>query len=190
MLVGEKVLLRARTREDVPVLYRLSATDPAVHQVAAMKPWVPRPLEHDLARFDKRAAEDPDPRHAAFTVEARVAAGRVAHGDVVGEASLWGIDTHHRSGHIGVTLAAEARGLGFGTDTVRILCDYAFRIRGLYRVSCETLATNAPMIRAATAAGFVEEGRLRSSVWVDGGWDDDLLLGLLASEWRSRSSAP
>jgi RimJ/RimL family protein N-acetyltransferase len=102
---------------------------------------------------------------------------------VVGEATLWGIDSHRRSGHIGLTLIPEARGLGMGSDVVGLLCDYGFRIRGLYRLSCETLASNTAMIRAAERAGFVHEGRLRSSSWVDGGWDDDVLLGQLRDDW-------
>jgi RimJ/RimL family protein N-acetyltransferase len=183
MLLGEKVLLRARTRDDVATLHRLVTTDPTLHQVTENGPWLPRSLEHDLARYDARLPAPPDPLNVEFTVEARVAAGRVSHGDVVGEASLWGIDAHRRSGHVGVTLIPAARGLGFGTDVVRQLCVYAFQHRGLYRLSCETLASNAAMIASAEAAGFVVEGRLRSSSWVDGGWDDDVLLGLLRGDW-------
>jgi RimJ/RimL family protein N-acetyltransferase len=187
VLLGEKVLLRPRTREDVAVLHRAVATDPAVYQVVAYGPWLPRSTESALAEYDAKLAQPSDPSNALFTVEARAALGRVAHGDVVGEASLWGIDAHRQYGHIGLTLVAEARGLGFGTDVVALLCDYGFRFRSLHRLSCETLASNVAMIRAAQAAGFVEEGRLRSSSWVDGGWEDDVLLGLLAEEWRARS---
>jgi RimJ/RimL family protein N-acetyltransferase len=185
VLLGEKVLLRPRTREDVAVLHRMAAMEPSVHQIVEYGPWLPRSTESALAEYDAKLAEPPDPLNVSFTVEAQVAMGRVAHGDVVGEANLWGIDVHRRCGHIGVTLVAEARGLGFGRDVVALLCDYGFRLRGLHRLSCETLASNMPMIRAATAAGFVEEGRLRSSSWVDGAWEDDVLLSLLAAVWRN-----
>jgi RimJ/RimL family protein N-acetyltransferase len=40
------------------------------------------------------------------------------------------------------------------------------------------------MIRAASRAGFVEEGRLRRSAWVNGEFADEVILGMLASEWR------
>lgn len=190
MLIGESVLLRPRVRDDVAVLYRLAASDPVLHQRTANGPWVPRSLEHDLARYDAELAEPPDPLNVKFTVEARVAAGRVAHGDVVGEASVWGVNPHQRSGHVGLSLVAEARGLGLGTDIVRVLCDYGFRVRGLHRLSCETLASNGAMLHAAESAGFVREGQLRSSSWVDGGWDDDVLLGLLRDEWSPPVGPP
>ena len=187
MLIGETVLLRPRVRDDVAVLYRLDAGDPTLHQRISFDPWVPRSLEHDLARYDAELTEPPDPLNVRFTVEARVAAGRVAHGDVVGKASLWRIDQHHRSAHLGVSLLPEARGLGLGTDVVRVLCDYGFRIRGLHRLSCETLASNGAMLRAAETVGFVREGQLRASASIDGAWDDDVLLGLLREEWAPRS---
>jgi RimJ/RimL family protein N-acetyltransferase len=44
------------------------------------------------------------------------------------------------------------------------------------------------MRRAALSAGFVEEGRLRSSAFVLGERDDDVLLGLLRTEWQDDGS--
>jgi RimJ/RimL family protein N-acetyltransferase len=45
------------------------------------------------------------------------------------------------------------------------------------------LADNAAMIRAATQAGFVPEGLLRRSAWVNGVFADEVILGQLAAEW-------
>jgi len=70
-----------------------------------------------------------------------------------------------------------------GTDTVRVLCRYGFSVRGLHRLQAETLAANTAMITAATRAGFVTEGTLRRSAWVDGQFADQVVFGLLASEW-------
>jgi RimJ/RimL family protein N-acetyltransferase len=71
-----------------------------------------------------------------------------------------------------------------GTDVVKVLCWYGFAARGLHRLQIETLADNAAMMRAATRAGFVSEGTLRRSAWVNGDFVDEVVLGLLASEWR------
>jgi RimJ/RimL family protein N-acetyltransferase len=60
---------------------------------------------------------------------------------------------------------------------LRLLCRYGFEIRGLHRLQLETLADNEPMIRAATQAGFIEEGRLRAARWVDGEFVDELVFG-------------
>jgi len=104
---------------------------------------------------------------------------------------LWAIDLHNRSAHVGISLRPAFRGCGLGADTVRVLCRYAFAILGLQRLQVETLASNAAMIATATRAGFVPEGTLRQSAWVDGQFADEVILGLLARDWdRPRTGHP
>ncbi len=105
-------------------------------------------------------------------------------GSLAGTATLWGIDNHNRSAHIGLGLLPEARGKGYGTDVVATLCHYGFVVRGLQRLQIETLADNHAMLRAAERNGFVREGVLRSSAWVLGEFLDEVLLGLLVQEWK------
>lgn len=40
------------------------------------------------------------------------------------------------------------------------------------------------MIGAATRAGFTQEGRLRQAAWVNGEFVDEVILGLLAVDWK------
>jgi RimJ/RimL family protein N-acetyltransferase len=58
------------------------------------------------------------------------------------------------------------------------LCDYGFAVRGLHRLQVDTLASNTAMIRAASRAGFVPEGRLRRAAWVNGEFADGVILGM------------
>ena len=104
--------------------------------------------------------------------------------ELAGEALLWGIDTHNRSAHLGISLLPSFRGHGLGADVVRLLCYYGFAVRGMHRLQVETLADNAAMIATATRAGFTREGTLRGTSWVDGAFADEAVLGLLAAEWR------
>jgi RimJ/RimL family protein N-acetyltransferase len=66
---------------------------------------------------------------------------------------------------------------------VRVLCRYGFAIRGLHRLQLETLAGNHAMIAAAGRAGFTREGTIRGSSWVNGEWADDVIFGLLDTEF-------
>jgi RimJ/RimL family protein N-acetyltransferase len=84
-----------------------------------------------------------------------------------------------------VALASEARGQGLGTDVVRVLCEYAFRVRDLHRLALETLASNEPMMRAARTVGFREEHRLREAAYVLGNRVDEVVFGLLRWEWHA-----
>ena len=108
----------------------------------------------------------------------------LATGELVGDALLWGIDLHNRHAHLGISLRPTFRGKHLGTDIVRVLCHYGFVIRGLHRLQVDTLADNYAMIGAASRVGFVLDGTLRQFAWVNGSFADEVILSLLASEWR------
>ena len=120
----------------------------------------------------------PSPADAAIFAVAELATGELA-----GEALLWGIDLHNRSAHLGLALRPACRGRGLGEDTVRVLCRYGFALRGLHRLQLETLTDNHAMIAAAEHVGFTREGAARASSWVNGQWADDVIFGLLDTEF-------
>lgn len=174
MLKGTTVGLRARHEEDIPVL-RAELYDDVVNSARAeARPWRPiTPGSHD----SRLVVDDTEQGHVPFSVV------ELEGGTLVGTAVLASIDTHHRSAHIGLGLLPSARGKGYGTDVVAVLCHYGFVVRGLRRLQIETLSDNAAMLRSAERNGFVREGVLRSSAWVMGEFLDEVVLGLLAEEW-------
>ncbi|NYI05796.1 GNAT family N-acetyltransferase [Allostreptomyces psammosilenae] len=175
MLRGSKVGLRARHEEDIPVL-RAELYDDVVNASRAEGgPW--RPITPG-SKDPRLVVDDTVQGHVPFSVVELEA------GTLIGTATLWGIDTHNRSAHIGLGLLPSSRGKGYGTDVVAVLCHYGFVVRGLQRLQIETLADNAAMLRSAERNGFVREGVLRSSAWVMGEFLDQVLLGLLAHEWK------
>ncbi|GIF67020.1 ribosomal-protein-alanine N-acetyltransferase [Asanoa ishikariensis] len=175
MLRGEKVLLRARHDEDVPVLHADLYDDVATRSRADGRAWRPIPPGLPESPFTPSA---PSADAAIFSVV------RLADGELAGDALLWGIDLHNRSGHVGISLRPAVRGSGLGVDTVRVLCRYGFRVRGLHRLQLETLADNAAMVAAAERVGFRREGTLRQNSWVDGAFLDEAVFGLVADEWQ------
>jgi hypothetical protein len=67
---------------------------------------------------------------------------------------------------------------GLGTEALRLALGFAFAT-GLHRVSVRVLASNARAISCNRKCGFVEDGRELEAVSVEGGWQDDLIMGLL-----------
>ena len=177
MIRGEKIGLRARHESDVPVLQAELYDDVATRSRADSRPWLPVPPGSERSPFTPR---EPSDGVACFSVV------ELESLELVGEALLWGIDLHNRTAHIGISLRPAFRGRGHGADVLHTLCEYGFAVRGLQRLQIETLTDNAPMIAAATSAGFTHEGTLRHSAWVYGTYADEAVLGLLASEWTSR----
>ena len=183
MLRGRLVGLREYRREDVETLFP-AELDPEYVSLTEIRPYRPRPLAAHLAEYDRRMG-DQDGSTAPFVIQ------RLDDeiGTAIGRVGLWSIDLHQRTAHIGISLAPSAQGHGFGRDALEVICGYGFRLRGLERLSLETLSVNAAMRATALACGFVEEGRLRSAAWHLGRRVDEMVYGLLVDEWRGRSAA-
>ncbi len=181
MLRAGQVGLRARDEADVAVLHAELYDDIATRVEADSRPW--RPIPASSAASPYRVGEPRDD-HAVFSIV------ELASGELAGEALLWAIDLHNRTAHLGVSLRPAFRGRGLGADVVLALCQYGFAIRGLHRLQVDTLASNTAMIRAAERAGFVPEGRLRGAAWVNGKFADEVLLGMLATDWERSANRP
>ena len=174
MLRAGKIRLRARDEADVAILHTELQEDVAMRSSADSRPW--RPVSPGTAASPYAVGEPSDDAAVFSIVE-------LAGDELAGDAIVWGIDLHNRMAHLGMGLRPAFRGRGLGTDVVRALCEYGFAVRGLHRLQIETLATNAPMLKAAERGGFTREGTLRQAAWVTGEFVDEVILGLLAADW-------
>ena len=84
-------------------------------------------------------------------------------------------DVHRLTAEMGYWLAEPYWGKGIMTETVARFTDYAFATFALVRIYAEPYAHNASSCRVLEKAGYVLEGRLRSSVIKDGQILDQLL---------------
>ncbi|MGA4956232.1 GNAT family N-acetyltransferase [Streptomyces lavendulocolor] len=175
MLKGTRVGLRARHEDDLPILLTELHDDVVNSSRSEGGPW--RPLSPG-SRDPRLVVDDQERSRVQFSVV------ELAGGTLIGTAGLWGIDDHNRCAHIGLGLFPSARGKGYGTDVVAVLCHYGFVVRNLQRMQIETLSDNTAMLRSAERNGFVREGLLRSSSWVMGAFMDEVVLGLLVRDWR------
>jgi RimJ/RimL family protein N-acetyltransferase len=167
------VLLRARTDDDLDVLFGIAAD---LDTWEERNPWPPAPLTRE--RYDARLAgssegDAPEDR-VSFVVD--------VDGAAVGAASLFGFDSFARHAEAGISLVPGARGRGIGTAAIRQLVEFGFVRRNLRRIHLQAIASNAGAIRAYEKAGFVVEGRQRQHAWVRGAYEDIVLMGILRSE--------
>lgn len=155
--------------------------DVATRSRADSRPWRPITPGSTASPY---AIIDPTDDAACFSV------AHLADDQLAAQALLRGIDHHNRAAHIGISLRPSFRGRGLATDVIKVLCDYGFQVRGLHRLQIGTLADNAPMIKAATNVGFVEEETLRHAAWVNRDFADQVILGLLATDWNRHQHRP
>jgi RimJ/RimL family protein N-acetyltransferase len=77
-----------------------------------------------------------------------------------------------------------ARGRGIGTEALRLWTAYLFDSTDALRLDLMTYSGNPAMCRAALAAGYVEEARLRQARRWSGGVHDALVYAALRDEWQ------
>ncbi len=174
MLRGEKVTLRTITREDLPRLqgFRNSLE---TELAGGGDPPMPTPVERVQKEYEQAVVEKRRDR-TDFAIE--------ADGECIGTCGLFNIDMNARHAELGITIGdREYWGRGYGREAVDLLLDYAFRLRNLRRVWLEVHSANERAIRSYRSCGFVEEGRMREHVWLDGRYVDNVIMGVLREEW-------
>ena len=182
MLQGEKVALRAIRRDDLPAICAFN-NDVAVELAGGGDPPYPQSLERLQAEFDADAGKG-GRNGASFVIETIGKSGGEAHGEtgntVIGHCALFHFDEVAHTCELGITIGDKAYwGKGYGTDAIRLLVDYAFRLRNLRKVWLTVLGNNARAIAAYQKCGFEKEGRLRQQVWSNGGYVDLVYMGIL-----------
>jgi RimJ/RimL family protein N-acetyltransferase len=179
MLRGEKVALRALEREDLKRWWELR-NDEEVERLS-FGPATPRSLAEIEARFDKHlAAEHRDYENLVVEVD----------GEMIGSCRVFQIAEYNRNCHLGISLAREHWGKGYGTDAMRVLVDYCFHDLNLHKVGLTALASNERAIRAYVRSGFVEEGRLRGEEWTRGHYEDLVVMGITREDWEAALPGP
>jgi aminoglycoside 6'-N-acetyltransferase len=173
-LTTERLVLRPFDTADAPA-FAAYRSDP---EVARYQGWdAPFPLAQAEEFVREVGVLDPTaPGWYQFAVE--------ADGVLVGDVGV-GLHENRMQAEIGYTLATAYQGRGYAVEAVRRVLTYLFEVRGLHRVSAECDARNERSARLLTRLGFRQEGHRVLSTWAKGEWTDDLLFGLLATEWRA-----
>lgn len=90
---------------------------------------------------------------------------------------------------VGFLFAPESQGKGYGSESLRAVCDYAFGKGGIRRLTATVTAGNMASRRMLEKLGFRLEGELRESYFLAGQWHNDWLLGLLKHEYDNSPSS-
>lgn len=93
---------------------------------------------------------------------------------------------HHTndSAEVGFLFAPQAQGKGYGYESLRALCDYAFSAGSIRRLTATVTAGNQASKSLLQKVGFRQEGELRECYWLNGRWHNDWLFGLLRHDYN------
>ena len=155
-------------------------SDPAV---ARYQSWdAPFPLLRAETAVANFMASDPDkPGWFQYAMEL------TGDGTLIGDVAVH-LHDNLMQAEIGFTLASAYQKQGFATEAVSAVLDRLFREQGLHKVAGECDARNTPSAALLERLGFTREGLLRQQTFLKGEWTDDLIYGLLATEWPAAGS--
>lgn len=107
-------------------------------------------------------------------------------GLLIGDLGVHFLAHEPRQVEIGFTVAPSHQGRGYGTEAVEGLLGHLFVTRKMHRVFASVDPRNGPCIALLRRVGMRQEAHFHQSLWFKGEWVDDMVFGILESEWRSR----
>ncbi|KAF8073853.1 acyl-CoA N-acyltransferase [Lyophyllum atratum] len=105
-------------------------------------------------------------------------------GAFIGFSAILPVNEHKiRNATFGIAIMPKFWSKGYGWEIGNFMVDHAFHHLASHRVSLTVFEGNDRAIGLYKRIGFVEEGRTRKLVWIDGGWRDLIHMGILDDEW-------
>lgn len=149
-LSDDTVGLRFTAERDIPEILIAYQDDPQLHiRLGRRRPPSGAQLGQQLEVADAERAQG---------TRASLAILELPSDECRGEITIQEIDWYRMQASVGIWVAPGARNQGLGRRALRLVARWLFDAAGLKRIVLLTDVDNAPMLRAARAAGFLEEG--------------------------------
>ncbi|ACR79886.1 GNAT family N-acetyltransferase [Kosmotoga olearia] len=170
ILKGEKVVLRPLEVEDARTIVPL-INDAELRQYLLQVFPINKFMEENWIK-----------NHSSSSNEVNLAI--TTDDELIGVTGYMNIDWVNRCAEFGIGIFNKKYwGKGYGTETTKLMLEYAFRKLNLNRVYLRVFDYNERAIRAYEKCGFVLEGRQRQAVFSNGRYHDVLMMSILAEEY-------
>ena len=174
---GKRVRLRAIAPGDADSLHRYGFDTKAMQLGDEIR------LPVSLETFGERLASRTPPKGDNTWLAVEAPPERI----LVGSVNTHDTDQRHGNFSYGVAIFREHWRRGYATEAVKLLLRYYFCELGYYRVTAKVYEFNAASIAFHRHMGFKEEGRIRQSLFTSGKRFDELLFGMLGSEFMEKA---
>lgn len=168
-LEGDRITLRTIEEEDLDFLQE-AVNDPSVRHPLGGRDPINGKQEREW--YEESASSDDD-------VNVLICRD----GEAMGTIALRSEDATGVTGEIGIFLAPDYWGEGYGTEASRVITDYAFRERRHHRVMARVFEGNQASMRIWEKLGFRHEGTFVEAEYVNGEYVDIHFYGVTKDEW-------
>jgi RimJ/RimL family protein N-acetyltransferase len=172
MIKGERVVLRAIEREDLP-RYVQWLNDPQVLEYFGH--YGPMSLAQEETWYESMLQ---DSSAINFAVEFE--------GEHVGGGGFCSIDGRHARAEVGLFIGQPRLwDQGLGRDVLQTLLRFGFEQMNLHRIYLRVFAENERAVHLYERLGFRHEGRWRQCEYRHGRYHDLLWMSILRPEWTA-----
>jgi RimJ/RimL family protein N-acetyltransferase len=173
-ICGDKVMLRDFRQEDISGM-RSWCNDPSITRFLGGRYTAPIPWEQTEAELNRFLNGDAGGYNL---VVADKESGRY-----LGQVSLFMVDHLSRKAELAIVLTPGNLGKGYGGEALRLLIDFGFGQVNLNRIWLTVNCNNHRALHVYEKAGFVREGVYRQDRYIDGHYEDTIVMSILREEF-------
>ena len=171
LLEGKKVFLRISEDSDMPYLLKWY-NDYELNKLAG---WSSSKVYASKLRYNMSRSFGSDPMNLMIDD---------SNGKPIGTIQLYDFSQQDKSCKLGIRIGdKDYWSKGYGGDAVNAIVEYAFSCLDINRVDLRVYEYNERAARCYEKCGFKYEGRTRKSAYIDGSYYDEILMGLLKSDF-------
>ncbi|MEG0134740.1 MAG: GNAT family protein [Cetobacterium sp.] len=104
--------------------------------------------------------------------------------EYIGGCGINNLDRKNSKAIIGIWLGKKYHGKGYGSDALRVLCNFMFQEMNINKIKLNYYEFNEAGKRCYEAIGFKEEGRNRKELYRHGRYYDTINMGLFREELK------
>lgn len=176
LLKSEKVFLRTVEKDDLSLVLRWFNDAEVIQYLQMYLPMTRVAEEKWLERVGLSET------NIVFVIEVKTEEGGLK---PIGTCGLHDIKWKDRQATIGIAIGEkDFWDGGFGTEAVKLLVEYAFFQLNLNRINSSVYDFNKRSLAMQKKVGFSIEGRRRQAIFKNGAYDDEIVLGLLRTEFK------
>ncbi|HLS35026.1 MAG TPA: GNAT family N-acetyltransferase [Bacillota bacterium] len=164
----QDIYLRAIEMEDIPFLHTL------FNHPDIMAYWFSEPYhtKHELEEQFKKKNE-----HSRLFIITN------NEKENIGLIGFYGINQRHRHAEFAIALDPDHQGKGYASKATKLVLDYAFYILNLRKIYLIVADTNARAHHIYEKVGFEIEGRLTEHYFINGTYEDAIMMGLFRKDY-------
>ncbi|KPA13051.1 N-acetyltransferase GCN5 [Candidatus Magnetomorum sp. HK-1] len=130
-------------------------------------------------KWYKSALDDQSNTRVIFAIES------IDNDELIGFIYLKQIDWISRRSYFGISIGEqEYQGKGMGSDSMKIIFNYAFECLNMRKICLEVPAFNQNAIKLYKKFGFIKEGILKEHLYLNNSYHDIILMRIFNSEFR------